>query len=122
MTRSDENLRALAADYYISSGNPKADNPAYPLALDHDESDLQFWFLFPNIGISQIACPGYPTLFQENPISISRVWKSGHSGVRTNCSRKTFHSCRQRRRARASGALIKADLKLTGKTSNTRRP
>ena len=60
------------AAYNFIPGNGKADNLAYPLDLDHDETDLHFWFLFPNIGISQFAGPGNLTLFQWNPIGTDR--------------------------------------------------
>ena len=56
------------AAYNFIPGAGKADNLAYPLDLEHDKNDLHFWFLFPNVGISQFAGPGNLSLFQWNPI------------------------------------------------------
>ena len=60
------------AAYNFIPGNGKADNMAYPLDLEHDETDLHFWFLFPNVGISQFAGVPNITLFQWNPIGTDR--------------------------------------------------
>lgn len=35
--------------------------------------DLHFWFLFPNIGISQFAGPGNLSLFQWSPVDAGRA-------------------------------------------------
>ena len=59
--------------YNFIPGNKKADNLAYPLDLEHDKTDLHFWFLFPNVGISQFAGPGNLSLFQWNPIHPGRA-------------------------------------------------
>ncbi len=59
--------------YNFIPGNKKADNLAYPLDLEHDKTDLHFWFLFPNVGISQFAGPGNISLFQWNPIHPGRA-------------------------------------------------
>ena len=61
------------AAYNFIPGSGQAGNLAYPLDLDHDETDLHFWFLFPNVGISQFAGPGNLTLFQWNPIGTDRA-------------------------------------------------
>ena len=61
------------AAYNFIPGSGKADNLAYPLDLEHDKTDLHFWFLFPNVGISQFAGPGNLSLFQWNPIHTSRA-------------------------------------------------
>ncbi len=61
--------------YNFIPGNKKADNLAYPLDLEHDETDLHFWFLFPNVGISQFAGPGNLSLFQWNPIHPGRGFR-----------------------------------------------
>ena len=61
------------AAYNYIPGSKKADNLAYPLDLEHDKTDLHFWFLFPNIGISQFAGPGNLSLFQWNPIHPGRA-------------------------------------------------
>lgn len=59
--------------YNYIPGSGKADNKAYPLDPDHDKIDLHFWFLFPNVGISQFAGPGNLSLFQWNPIAADRA-------------------------------------------------
>lgn len=59
--------------YNFIPGSGKADNMAYPLDLEHDLIHLQFWFLFPNVGISQFAGPGNLSLFQWNPIHPGRA-------------------------------------------------
>ena len=61
------------AAYNFIPGSKKADNMAYPLNLEHDKTDLHFWFLFPNVGISQFAGPGNLSLFQWNPIHPGRA-------------------------------------------------
>jgi len=61
------------AAYNFIPGNKKADNMAYPLDLEHDKTDLHFWFLFPNIGISQFAGVGNLSLFQWNPAHPGRA-------------------------------------------------
>ncbi len=58
--------------YNFIPGSGKAENLAYPLDLEHDLTDLHFWFLFPNVGISQFAGPGNLSLFQWNPIHPGR--------------------------------------------------
>lgn len=63
------------AAYNYIPGSRKADNLAYPLDLEHDKTDLHFWFLFPNIGISQFAGPGNLSLFQWNPIHPGRAFR-----------------------------------------------
>lgn len=60
-----------AYNYIPSSG--KADNMAYPLDPEHDLMDVHFWFLFPNIGLSQFAGPGNLCLFQWMPVSTDRA-------------------------------------------------
>lgn len=60
------------AAYNFIPGSGKADNLAYPLDLEHDKQDLHFWYLFPNVGISQFAGPGNLSLFQWNPIGTGR--------------------------------------------------
>lgn len=60
-----------AYNFIPSSG--KADNMAYPLHPEHDVMDLHFWFLFPNIGLSQFAGPGNLSLFQWLPVSTGRA-------------------------------------------------
>ena len=60
-----------AYNFIPSSG--KADNMAYPLDPEHDLMDLHFWFLFPNIGLSQFAGPGNLCLFQWLPVSTGRA-------------------------------------------------
>lgn len=60
-----------AYNFIPSSG--KADNLAYPLNPEHDVMDLHFWYLFPNVGISQFAGPANLSLFQWNPITTSRA-------------------------------------------------
>ncbi len=59
--------------YNFIPGNRKADNLAYPLDPEHDKTDLHFWYLFPNIGISQFAGPGNLSVFQWNPIHPGRA-------------------------------------------------
>ena len=59
--------------YNFIPGSGKAENLAYPLDLDHDKKDLHFWFLFPNVGISQFAGPGNLSLFQWNPVHPGRA-------------------------------------------------
>ncbi|MEM8776185.1 MAG: aromatic ring-hydroxylating dioxygenase subunit alpha [Pseudomonadota bacterium] len=59
--------------YNFIPGSRKADNLAYPLNLEHDKTDLHFWYLFPNVGISQFAGPGNLTLFQWIPIGVGRA-------------------------------------------------
>ena len=61
------------AAYNFIPGSKKADNMAYPLNLEFDKTDLHFWFLFPNVGISQFAGPGNLSLFQWNPIHPGRA-------------------------------------------------
>ena len=61
------------AAYNFIPGSKKAENLAYPLDLEHDKTDLHFWFLFPNVGISQFAGPGNLSLFQWNPIHPGRA-------------------------------------------------
>lgn len=61
----------LAYNFIPSSG--KADNLAYPLDPEHDVMDLHFWYLFPNVGISQFAGLGNLSLFQWNPIHTGRA-------------------------------------------------
>lgn len=60
-----------AYNFIPSSG--KADNLAYPLDPQHDGMDMHFWFLFPNVGISQFAGPGNLSLFQWLPVSTDRA-------------------------------------------------
>ena len=60
-----------AYNFIPSSG--KADNMAYPLDPEHDEMDLHFWFLFPNMGLSRFAGPGNLSLFQWLPVSTGRA-------------------------------------------------
>ena len=61
--------------YNFIPGSGKADNLAYPLDLEHDKLDLHFWFLFPNVGISQFAGPGNPSLFQWNLVGLDRAFR-----------------------------------------------
>ncbi|MEM8796133.1 MAG: aromatic ring-hydroxylating dioxygenase subunit alpha [Pseudomonadota bacterium] len=61
--------------YNFIPGSGKEDNLAYPIDLKHDRKDLHFWFLFPNVGISQFAGPPNLTLFQWNPISPDRAFR-----------------------------------------------
>ena len=51
-------MKPSGKNYNYIPGNKKADNMAYPLDLVHDKTDLHFWYLFPNVGISQFAGPG----------------------------------------------------------------
>ena len=59
--------------YNFIPGSGKADNMAYPLDSEHDVMDLHFWYLFPNIGISQFAGPGNLSLFQWMPVDPGRA-------------------------------------------------
>ncbi len=59
--------------YNFIPGSGKAENLAYPLSLEHDVMDLHFWYLFPNVGISQFAGPGNLSLFQWVPVDPGRA-------------------------------------------------
>ena len=59
--------------YNFIPGSGKADNLAYPLNPSHDVMDLHFWYLFPNVGISQFAGPGNLSLFQWVPVDPERA-------------------------------------------------
>ena len=86
------------AAYNFIPGNKKADNLAYPLDLEHDKTDLHFWFLFPNIGISQFAGVGNISLFQWNPIHPGR----GHRlSVNLEPAEETDPGMRDRQEKRA---------------------
>ena len=84
--------------YNFIPGNKKADNLAYPLDLEHDETDLHFWFLFPNIGISQFAGPGNLSLFQWNPIHPGRGFRVS---VNLEPAEETDPGMRERQEKRA---------------------
>ena len=61
--------------YVFIPSSGKAENKAYPLNPEHDGMDLNFWHLFPNIGLAQFAGPGNLSLSQWLPIGPNRAYR-----------------------------------------------
>ena len=59
--------------YVFIPSSGKADNKAYPLDPEHDDMDLHFWHLFPNMGLAQFAGPGNLSLSKWLPIGPNRA-------------------------------------------------
>lgn len=59
--------------YVFIPSSGKADNKAYPLDPEHDDMDLHFWHLFPNMGLAQFAGPGNLSLSKWLPLGPNRA-------------------------------------------------
>ena len=59
--------------YVFIPSSGKIENKAYPLDPDHDDMDLHFWHLFPNMGLAQFAGPGNLSLSRWLPIGPHRA-------------------------------------------------
>ena len=59
--------------YVFIPSSGKANNKAYPLDPEHDDMDLHFWHLFPNMGLAQFAGPGNLSISQWLPIGANRA-------------------------------------------------
>ena len=59
--------------YVFIPSSGKVENKAYPLDPEHDDMDLHFWHLFPNMGLAQFAGPGNLSISQWLPVGPNRA-------------------------------------------------